>query len=609
MNYKETAECILNNIGGISNVENLTHCATRLRFTMKDVNLINDQNIKNMKEVIATIQSGDNYQVVIGNEVGNVYDAIMENSNFIESTPKKKTYTVKGILKNGLDVLSSCMVPLVPAIVAAGMLNVVISIIKLTQVINVESQTFKLIQIMANSCFYFLPILVAITAAKRFKCSPFLAVVCVGVLIHPDFISLVATGEPISLFGLPVAPASYTSQLFPAVLTVWFMSVIEHTTEKIIPKSIKYFTKTLLVVFITSIMGLIVLAPIGYYISELLANIIMFVQDKAGWLAVLLLSFPLPLLVMTGTHKAIAPIAISLFATQGYDALFLVSFLGFNFSQGAAALAVALKTKNPELKQTAFGGAIAGLVAGITEPALYGISLKYKKPLYASMIGSACAGLFSGIVGVKLYTYVGPSLISMPAFIGGNSNMNFIYACISALIAISVTMILTWKFGWGEKSSQNQSLDKKIKVHAPVSGNIIPIKNVKDELFSSEVMGKSFGIIPNSNDIVSPIDGEIVALYNTKHAIGIKDKFGLEILIHIGIDTAKLNGKHFTTYVKKGDIVSQGQKLIHVDFNKIKKAGYDSTVITVITNSQQYTITQTENQEVNNTNCTILLCE
>jgi len=457
MNYKELAEQIIACVGGAENLVKVNHCATRLRFTIKDTSLIRDDEIKKMKGVLSTISRGTNYQVVIGTEVGNVYRELpldKVNGNEIDNAKSNSdatiTQKVKNIFRNGLDVLSSCMVPLVPALVAAGMLNVVITLIKLTGVIGVESTTYQLINTMANSGFYFLPMLVAATAAKRFQGSMPLALVCVGILIHPNFTALVGGGEAITLFGLPVAAAAYGSQVFPAVLTVWFMSVVEHFMDKHLPTSIKYFTKPLATVFITSCISLVVLAPLGYYISQVIAGVFMVIQEKCGWISVMILSLPLPFLVMTGTHKAISPIAMALYTTLGYDSFFLISFLGFNFSQGSAALAVAMKTKNKELKQTGYASAVSGLLAGITEPALYGISLKLKRPLYASMIGSACAGLFSGIMGVKLFTYAGPCLVTLPAFISSENPANFIYACISAAIAVGVTFVLTWIFGWDE---------------------------------------------------------------------------------------------------------------------------------------------------------------
>lgn len=462
MDYKELAKTILDFVGGIGNIEKVNYCATRLRFSIKDTSLVKDEEIKKLKGVISTINRGSNYQVVIGTEVRRVYDELplaevdKERNDSVEEngTMKNKSFlqSMKKMFANGLDVLSSCMVPLVPALVAAGMLNVVVTIIKLTGLVDVEGTTFQLINTMANAGFYFLPILVAATAAKRFKASLPLALLCVGILIHPNLLALVSGESAITLFGIPVAKAAYSSQVFPAVLTVWFMSVVEHFMDKRLPASIKYFTKPLLVVFITGCVSLVVLAPLGYYISQIIASGFMFVQEKCGWISVMLLSLPLPLLVMTGTHKAIAPIAVALYTTLGYDSFFLVAFLGFNFSQGSAALAVAMKTKNKELKQTGYAAAVSGMLAGITEPALYGVSLKLKRPLYASMIGSACAGLFSGIMGVKLFTYAGPCLVTLPAFISSEEPMNFIYACISVLLAVAITFVLTWFLGWKEEN-------------------------------------------------------------------------------------------------------------------------------------------------------------
>lgn len=458
MDYKAVADQVKEGIGGLENVQKVNYCATRLRFTLKDETKVDDDAVKAIKGVVTTVPNGKSYQVVVGTEVAHVYEAlgVSDTAGEGETNPIIPPGThgfwpiLKAIVSRGLDVLSSCMVPLVPALTAAGMLNVVVTLIKLTGAVAQDSTTFILLNTMANAGFYFLPMLVAYTAARRFKASPLLALVCVGILIHPNFIALVDGGQPIDLFGLPVASTSYASQVFPAVLTVWFMSVVERFFDKHLPSMVKYFMQPLLVVFVTACASLVVLAPLGYYISQAIAAGFMFIQERAGWLSVAVLSLVLPFLVMTGTHKAISPIALALFTSLGYDSFFLVSFLGFNFSQGAAALAVAIRTKNPELKQEGYAAAVSGLLAGITEPALYGFSLKFKKPLYASMIASAAAGLFSGIMGVKLYTYAGPALVTMPIFISPDNPMNFWYAVIAALIATVGTLVLTWAFGWDE---------------------------------------------------------------------------------------------------------------------------------------------------------------
>ena len=458
MNYQETAKNILDLIGGQENVVKVNHCATRLRFTVKDESKINDEAIKNLQGILSTVKKGQSYQIVIGTDVGNVYDAlsISEDTKAGEVTPiipadGTPWEKCKAVVSRGLDVMSSCMVPLVPALTAAGMLNVVVTLIKLTGIISQESTTFTLINTMANAGFYFLPMMVAYTAARRFNCSIPLALLTVGILIHPNFSGLVSSGNPITLFGVPVAATAYNAQVFPAVLTVWFMSVVEHFCEKHLPGAIKYFTKPLLTVFISACVSLTILAPLGFYIAKVIANVFMFIQEHVGWLSVPLLALTLPVMVMTGTHKAISPIALAVYSQLGYDSFFLVAFLGFNFSQGAAALAVALKTKNQQLKQEGYAAAISGILAGITEPGLYGFSLKYKECLRASMIASAAAGLFSGLMGVKLYTYAGPAIVTMPVFVSAEHPMNFWYAVIAATISVVGTVVLTWMFGWKDQ--------------------------------------------------------------------------------------------------------------------------------------------------------------
>lgn len=594
MKYDELAASILANIGGEENIEDLVHCITRLRFTIKDTTKVNDVAIRELKGVITTVNQGTNYQVVIGNEVAKVYKEIT-NKNNIKGSGKIKIE--KNIVKSLLDVISGCMVPIIPALAAAGMLNVVLVLLKNFNLVSATSSTYALINTMANAGFYFIPILVAVTASKKFNCNTFLAIVCVGALIHPNFNSLVSAGEKLTLFGIPVALGSYSAQIAPALLTVWFMSIVENICDKYIPSMIKYFAKPLVIVLVTCSVSFVILAPLGYYISEILAMVIYGAYDKIGWVVIPLLSAILPFLVMTGTHKAISPIALQQYATLGYEPLYLISFLAFNFSQGAAALAVAFKTKNKELKQVASAAAISGIVAGITEPALYGITIKLKKPLYASMIGAAAAGIYSGLVHLKIFTYAGPALVTLPAFISGSSDNNFINACIAAAISVIVTFIMTIVLGWDESLIEKEDISSvpskkkklvKEKIAAPVTGKIVPIDEVDDELYKTEVMGKTCAIIPRENKIYAPVDGKVISIFPSNHAFSIVSDTGAEILIHIGIDTVKLNGRHFDPLVEEGDTIKKGQLIMNVDFNKITSEGYNITTFTIVTNSKDY---------------------
>ena len=601
MNYENLAKEILKNVGGQENVSNLTHCATRLRFNLKDVSKANTETIKKTKGVMGVVDKGGQYQVIIGNDVNHVYKEIMKIAN-IEGNSESKEVDDRKTVAKVIDTITGIFTPILPAITAAGMMKAVLALLTAFKLISTDSQSYQIFNFMADAAFYFLPIFLANSAAKKFKCNPYLAMMLGGILLHPTFVTMVntakETGESLAIFGLPITLASYSSSVLPIILGVWFMSYVEPIADKISPKAIKFFTKPLITAVVSGIVILVVIGPIGYIVSDKVGLGIKTLESYASWLVPTLLGGLTPLLVMTGTHYGLIPIGINNRMTMGYDTIIYPGMLASNVSQGGAALAVAIKSKNKEIKQLASSAGITA-VCGITEPALYGVNLRFKTPLYASMIGGAAGGLFLGLFRVSNYSGGSPGFLTLPSYIGGESMMNFVYACIGAVISVVVAFVaglILYKDkveAIEDENLEEVAVDKaplmnKITIASPLKGNIVPLNEVKDETFASEMMGKGIAINPTEGKVVSPINGTVQMIFKTKHAIGLKSEDGAEILIHIGMDTVQLDGKHFTAHVKDGDKVKVGDTLVEFDMNAIKNEGYELITPVIITNTMEY---------------------
>ena len=393
MNYSELAAIILENVGGEKNVSGLNHCATRLRFNLKNDKIPNTETLKNTPGVMGVVSKGGQYQVIIGSDVGSVYKEIATQASSLGSNEDtEKGEDNRSIPAKVMDAITGIFTPILPAITAAGMLKAVLSILVVFNLISNESQTYQILNFMGDSAFYFLPILLAVSSAVKFKTNMYLAVMIGGILLHPNFIEMVSTlegSQSINFFGLPVYAVSYSSSVIPTILSVWFMSYIEPIADRISPKAIKFFSKPLITVAIVGTVALVVLGPIGYLISDAIASVITTIENVSPWLVPTIIGTFMPLFVATGTHYGLVPIGINNRMTLGYDSVILPGMLASNVAQGASAMAVGFKSKDTTIKQMASSAGLTGIF-GITEPALFGVNLRYKTPLYAAMkIGRA----------------------------------------------------------------------------------------------------------------------------------------------------------------------------------------------------------------------------
>lgn len=597
MSYEVLAKEIIEKVGGASNVSAVAHCMTRLRFNLKDDSKVNLEAVKAIDGVVGAVNKGGQFQVIIGTHVSKVFDAIQAVGNFDQSSsdePEEK----KSVASQILDAIAGTFSPIIPAIAGSGMIKALLAVLTTFNWLSTDSQTYYILNFVSDATFYFLPFLLAFSASKKFKCSPYVAAALAGILLHPNLGALAELGNPVQYFGLPVTLATYSSSVIPIILIVWVQSYVEKYAKKYSPNSVEIFLAPMITMLVMSILALVVLGPIGAIAGDYLAQGFTFLDEKASWLVPTIIGALCPLLVMTGMHYSLVPICLAQLATLGYDSFLSPGMMVSNIAQGVAAAVVAFKAKDQNMKSIAASSAITG-VMGITEPALYGVNLPLKTPLYSAMIGGGCAGLYAGITGIRAFASSSPGLAALPVFIGGEGMSNFINAIISVAIAIVVTAVAALVLvkievpeskenEIKEAKKDNIQLNKKVIIQSPMIGTVLPLSQVSDEAFASEAMGKGIAIIPEEGKVFSPVDGTIAMVFGTKHAIGLVSESGVEVLIHVGIDTVKLNGQYFNAYVESGQVVKKGDLLLEFDMDAIKEAGFSLETPVIITNTQQY---------------------
>lgn len=443
-NYDKLAQRIIKHIGGKENVVSAVHCATRLRFHLKDDTKVNEQALKELSGVVGINPTPTQFQVIIGSHVGKVFEAIIakgivngdtENTD----TPSEKQKT--GLFNTIVDTITACMTPMIPALTAAGMIKVILSLGTTFHWLSNESSTYRVLDFIGDSAFYFMPILLAVFASRKFKVNTSLAVIVVGILLHPNFTTWVASGDPISFLGMPIQGVSYAASVIPALLTIWIMSYIERGVDRITPNSLKIILNPTLVLLITAPLALIVIGPLGNYAGMGLAWVISLLEGKLGFIMVALLAAGMPFIVMTGMHHALTPIFVASFAATGSESLILVAQVCANLAQGGASLAVALKSKDKSVKSIATAAGISAIM-GITEPALYGVTMKYKKTLIAAVIGAGISGCFAGIMHVTLYVPQN-SVMAILGFSGDKGVANVIAGVVMMGMSLVIPFIVT----------------------------------------------------------------------------------------------------------------------------------------------------------------------
>lgn len=570
MDYENTAKKILQRVGGKDNVINLVHCMTRLRFTLKDESIVDDEAVKKTKGVMGIMKKGGQYQIIIGNDVGNVFNELNKLGNFsneVKEVPAKSNEK-KNIFTMLMDTISGIMAPVIPAIIGAAMIKVLLTLLPMIGVLSTNGQTYQLLSVIGDGAFFFMPVLIAISASKKFGTNMYYAASIALIMLHPNLITLMNTahdaGQTVKFLKyIPVTYASYSYSVIPIILAVYSLRYVERFVDKITPVVTKNFLKPMLVVLIEAPIALIILGPLGAICGNGLSTVVYAIHDKLGFIAIGLVAGVYPFVVMAGMHHAFTPIKLGMIATTGYENFICIGELCSNMAQGAASLAVALRSKNKDFKQIAGSSAFSALFAGITEPALYGVTLRLKRPMLGACIGGAVGGLVGGFFQMKCFG-IATLIIGFEDIVDEDDDLDFV------------------------EESNAQLLDNEISITSPVEGKVIPLTEVKDPTFSQEILGKGAAIIPEKGVVYAPFDGKVDAVFETGHALGLVSEDGVELLVHVGIDTVNLKGKHFTPKKKSGDTMKKGDILLEFDIDKIKADGYDVTTPIIISNTEQF---------------------
>lgn len=592
MNYKDLAENILNYVGGSSNIEGLGHCSTRLRITIKDTKKVKYAELEKLKGVLKVI-SGVQTQIVIGNDVLAVFEELNKLCTITSSgNAHKEKLNKKDIGNKVLEFMMAIFYPLIPAMAGAGILKSILVLGSMVGIFSSNSSTYIILGYISDAVFYFLPLMIAFTAADKLKCDKIIAVSATAILLLPNMINLMGAEGGTTLLGFTVKNINYATQVFPAILCTLCCYFVERLANKYIPKVLKVIFVPLITFVITVPLTILVLGPLGNTIGNYLATFLVWFQDKLGFLAVGILSAVLPLLVATGMHKSFNPITINNFTTLGYDPLYTLATLAHNCAECGATLAVGIKSKNADLKNIALSGSVSASL-GITEPALYGVTLTHKSVLYSVIAGSGLSGAFLGLMKVKdCVLGVTPSVFNFICFTEEGNPMNLVYAIIGLVISVVASFVFTFIFfkDTEEKSGDSTKGTETCTIETPVKGNVIPLENVADDTFSSKALGEGFAVVPEDGNVYAPCDGKVVMLQDSKHAIGLLCENGTELLIHMGIDTVQLEGKFFENYVTKGQFVTKGDLIASFDLKGLKESGYDATVCVIVTNAPNYTV-------------------
>lgn len=611
LDYKQMAADIVRLVGGAENVTSLGHCMTRLRFVLKDEGLADADAIKAIGGVLGVVSAGGQFMVILGQNLLPVYEAAIRDFNLnagaetSENPDKKKEpLTVKSAALAVLGYISGAVAPMITGLVAGGMLKVVLLLITQVNGGFADTSTYALLSGLADAPFFFMPIFVAYGAASKLGGTPVYAMAASAALLHSNYTALVAAGEAVTLFGIPVRLASYSSSLLPALLIALLAYYVEKLFNKIIPGIFKSLLVGLCTVTVTGIAGYTVLAPVGGFLGEYLANVFVFLGDHVGFIAVGALAACLPWMVMCGMHTAIVPFMTQSLVEPGYDSIFRPALILHNMAEGGACIGVALRTKNVQLRSEALGIAFGCIVAGVTEPAVYGINLPRKKPMIGVMAGGALGGIVCALLGARVYTMGYSTVLALPIF-----EDTMLAAAIAMVVAIVVSAVVTFILGFEEEAETATAVtadsapalnadDLKDKIVAPANGEMISIETVNDETFASKMMGDGTAFVLADGTVASPASGTLSVVADTGHAFGLSREDGVEFLVHIGIDTVALNGEGFTTLKKAGDPVRAGEPVIRVDLDDLKSKGYDTTTMLIIVNNNGKEIAFRENGAV-----------
>ena len=602
--YTEIAQDIVAHVGGKDNIVKLVHCVTRLRFTLKDESKADDDYLKQRDGVVTVVKAGGQYQVVIGNHVPDVYDTVLKVAGIQGEggiDVDEGDVPQGNLFDRFIALVSGLFQPMLGVLSAAGMIKGIVAILVAVGVAKTDG-LYIILNAAGDGLFQFLPLVLAITSARRFKMDQFTALALGFALVYPDIAASFAKGG-VKFLGLPVIfpTSSYLSTVLPIILTVWVGSKIEHFFKKVIPDVVKVFVVPFCVLLLTVPLAYLAIGPVMNYASDLVGTLFTSIYGISPILYGLILGAAWQVLVMFGLHWGLVPLAI-LELQQNPSGTLLVASIAICFSQAGALLNIMLRTKEEKVRELAIPALISALF-GVTEPAIYGITLPMRTPFIMTCVAGAIQGAFLGLMDVKMYVMGGMGLFSIPSFINAKNSMNLIYYLIAIAASFVLGFVLTqftkipYLYGGPKTVSADEKTEapaanlKVIKqeiIASPMIGEVVKLENVPDEVFASGAMGKGIAIKPADGTVVAPVNGEITLVFPTGHAVGIRTENGAEILIHIGMDTVSLAGKGFKKFVEVGDKVEAGQKMIEFDLATIRDANLPIISPVIVTNSADY---------------------
>lgn len=602
IDYRITARELVKELGGDSNIINVTHCATRLRFILKEESVVDAAKVAKIPGVITTVQAGGQFQVVIGNHVKDAFGFVMELITIDENAEGGSKNKV-GIFNRIVDIISSIFAPFLYTLAACGILQGILGIFVALHLIDTAGGTYQILNFISWTAFTFLPVLISITAAKKFGVNTYVAVVIACALVCPDYINMVNTGADVYFLGMKVQLLSYTSSVIPIILSIWVASYVQKFFDKYLPIVVRNLFSPMFTITIVVPLTLLAFGPIGNTIGGAIGGAYNYLYGLSPIVAGVIVGGLWEVLVIFGVHWGITPVTVGNYSALGYD-----TFTGLQasavFSQAGAALGVFLKTKDKEMKGVSASAAVTGLF-GITEPAIYGVNLRLKRPMVCGCIAGAVAGGVAGAFNAVSWGYNMPGIATIPAYFKAGHTTQFIGFLISIVVAFVLGTVLTYIVGFKEDviEEQEETADAEVQkgaiaeevadtnacgnsaileVGSPAKGHVIPVTEVKDEVFASKGMGDGVGIEAEEGKVYAPFDGTVEALFPTGHAIGLSAN-GVDFLIHIGINTVELDGNGFQAHVAQGDAVKKGDLLVTFDQKMIKKEGYDTTVVCIVT--------------------------
>lgn len=617
MDIRKCAEDILANVGGKDNVKDLTHCFTRLRFVLKDRSRADKEAVEHLEGVIQVVEAGGQFQVVLGSKVEKVYNEMTKLVNVEELDGGGAEKTNIGNLI--LQTVSKMFTPLIPAIAAAGLIKGLLTAAKLIAqnawgVDISTNDTYVLLYAASQVIFYFMPIFLGYTAAKALKCNEIIAMMIGGFLVYPDVDALIQDVSTVTrIFGIPVVKGSwtigdstkvfsYTESVIPILLCVFVLYWIEKFLKKYIPQILQIILVPGISLLVMVPLSLCVLGPVGIYVGNGIQTVYYALMNFNAILGGAVVGGLWGVLVIFGAHRALLPVGLNDVAVSGRQNL--LAFAGSaNFAQAGAALGVWLKTKNEEMKGVAASATISATLVGITEPAIYGCNLRLKRPMVAAIIAGAIGGGIMGAGGVYGDAFANNGVLTIFTYAAFGMT-KFIFYLVGICVAFFGAAILTWVLGFEdlpEKKTENGTVKAlestptkkpatgvKVELGSPIEGKAISLREVPDEVFASESLGKGVAIIPSKGEVVAPADCTVSLIYPTLHAIGLSFDNSIDMLIHVGINTVELNGKYFKKYVEEGARVKKGTKILSFDIDAIQKAGYDTTVPVLIGNTDDF---------------------